>query len=198
MDWKATARWVFDAVGFMLAGMLLYRLGWLRAEASRRTYLLLMLLGYGLGLPLKAIEAVSDWQLITGVAHPRFSMFWVPAATMQTARLLVTLGHVGAFMWCWKTFRLRLAPLQALGRMAFTGYMMQSVLAAFAFSGFGLGLWGQLTLAQLWLGAAVIWAIEIAFATAWLSRFTMGPFEWLWRSLTYWRPSGQLAVAAVS
>jgi uncharacterized protein len=188
MDWKDDLRWVFDAVAFMLIGMLLYRSGWLQGERSRRSYLIVALLGYGLGVPLKSLEAVRDWNLMTGVASPQFSMFWVPAATLQTARLLVTLGHVGLFLWCWKTFDLRLRPLQALGRMAFTGYLGQSILAAIAFSGFGLALWGRLSLGELWVAAAIIWAIEIAFATTWLSRFSMGPFEWIWRTLTYGRP----------
>jgi uncharacterized protein len=187
IDWNADVRWVFDAVGFMLVGMLLFRLGWLQGEAPTRTYALMAIVGYGLGLPLKAIEAYRDWHLMAGIAAPSFAMFWLPAATMQAARLLVTLGHAGLFLWCWKSFRWRLAGLQALGRMAFTAYLMQSVLGALIFSGFGLALWGSLTLAGLWLAAAVIWAIEMAFAVAWLSRFSMGPFEWVWRALTYGR-----------
>lgn len=184
ITWQDTLMWVFDAVGFMLIGMLLYRLKWLQAEATRRTYLLLFLIGYGVGLPLKAIGAAADWRLFMG-GGAQFWQFWLPAATMQTARLLVTLGHVGAFLWLWKTVGWRLRPLQALGRMAFTGYLGQSILGAIAFSGFGLALWGRLSLAELWLGCAIIWAIEIAFAIAWLSRFSMGPFEWVWRALTY-------------
>jgi len=187
LDWKDDLRWVFDAVAFMLVGMLLFRVGWIQGEASRRAYLLVALGGYGLGVPLKTLEAVRDWHLMMGVAAPQFSMFWLPALTLQTARLLVTLGHAGLFLWCWKTFNLRLAPLQALGRMAFTNYLGQSILAAVTFSGFGLALWGRLSLAELWLTAAIIWALEIAFSMAWLSRFAMGPFEWVWRSLTYGR-----------
>lgn len=197
-DWKDTIRWVLDAVAFMLAGMLVFRLGWLRAEAPRRTYVLLLLLGYGVGLPLKAIGAVADWRLMAGVAAPSFTLFWLPALTMQTARLLVTLGHLGLFMGCWTAIGWRLRPLQALGRMAFTGYLMQSVLAALAFSGFGLALWGKLDLAELWLACALIWAIEIAFAAAWLSHFSMGPFEWIWRTLTYGRPPGMRAAAPLA
>jgi uncharacterized protein len=194
LDWVETLRWVFDAVAFMLVGMLLYRLGWLQAETSRRTYLLVALIGYGVGVPLKVFEASRDWHLMMGIASPDFSMFLLPAITMQTARLLVTLGHAGLFLWCWKAFNLRLIPLQALGRMAFTGYLGQSILAATIFSGFGLALWGRLSLAELWLTAAIIWAIEIAFAMAWLSRFSMGPFEWIWRTLTYGRaPALKLA-----
>ena len=188
IDWKGDVRWVFDAVGFMLVGMLLFRLGLLQGEASTRTYLVMAVVGYGAGIPLKALEAYRDWHLMKGMAAPDFAMFWLPAVTMQWARLLVTLGHAGLFLWCWKSFRWRLSGLRALGRMAFTGYLMQSILGAVIFSGFGLGLWGRLSLAELWLTAAVIWAIEIAFAVAWLKRFSMGPLEWVWRSLTYGRP----------
>jgi len=183
-DWQDTLRWVFDAVGFMLVGMLLYRIGWLQAEASRRTYAMLVIAGYGVGLPLKAIGAVADWRLFMG-SGAEFWQFWLPALTMQAARLLVTMGHVGAFLWLWKTAGWRLRPLQALGRMAFTGYLGQSILGAIAFSGFGLALWGKLSLVEIWLGCAIIWTIEIVFAVAWLSRFSMGPFEWVWRALTY-------------
>ena len=186
-DWADDFRWVFDAAGFMLIGMLLYRLGWLQGEAPRRGYLVAAVAGFALGLPLKALEAFRDWHLMIGIASPDFGMFWWPAATLQLARLLVTLGWAGLFLWCWTTFRLRLVPLQALGKMAFTGYLLQSVLAAIAFSGFGLGLWGTLSFAGLWLTAAVIWMIEIGIAMAWLSYFAMGPFEWIWRTLTYGR-----------
>ena len=196
IDWKGDLRWIFDAVGFMLIGMLLFRLGLLQGEASVRTYAIMALVGYGMGLPLKAIEGATEWRLLMGVASPDFSMFWLSAITMQTARLLVTLGHVGLFLWCWKSFSLRLLPLQALGRMAFTGYLGQSILGAVIFSGFGLALWGRLSLAELWLTAATIWAIEIAFAMAWLSHFSMGPLEWVWRTLTYGRaPPLKLATA---
>jgi uncharacterized protein len=178
--------------------MLLFHLRWLQGEATRRTYLLMTLVGYGLGVPLKSIEAARDWGLMMGGAHPNFASFWLPALTMQLARLLVTFGHVGLFLLCWKLFSLRLRPLQALGRMAFTGYLMQSILGALLFSGFGLALWGRLSLTELWLAAAVIWAIEIAFATAWLSLFSMGPFEWIWRSLTYGRRPGAFMLSATT
>ena len=90
------------------------------------------------------------------------------------------------------------APSSASGAgpVAFTGYLLQSLLAAFAFSGFGLALWGSLSLAQLWLVAAIIWAIEIIFAVTWLARFPIGPMEWVWRTLTYGRPPNASRVVA--
>jgi uncharacterized protein len=196
LDWQDTLRWVFDAVGFMLVGMILYRLRWLQGDASRGTYAILIIVGYGMGLPLKSVGAFADWRLFMG-GGAEFWQFWVPALTMQAARLLVTLGHVGLFLWLWKTVGWRLRPLQALGRMAFTGYLGQSILGAIAFSGFGLALWGRLSLAELWVACAIIWAIEIAFAVVWLSRFSMGPFEWVWRALTYGHLPPMLRAARV-
>lgn len=129
------------------------------------------------------------------LVEPQFWQFWLPALTKQFARLFVTLGHVGAFVLVWKALQ-PLRPLQALGRMAFTGYLLQSLIAAVVFSGFGFSLWGTLNLVEVWVLAAIIWAIEIAFALIWLTRFRMGPFEWIWRMLTYWRYPGPLRLSA--
>lgn len=32
-----------------------------------------------------------------------------------------------------------------------------------------------------------VWAFEPAYSEAWLRYFRFSPFEWLWRSLTYWK-----------
>ena len=183
----ATIRWVLDAAGFMLVGMLLFRLGWLQGQASRRTYLALVLVGYGLGIALRSADALTQWRNLTGGGAPGFPETLLGTAIKQPARLLVTLGHVGLFHLLWRTSPGLLRPFQPLGRMAFTGYLLQSLLAALAFSGFGLGLWGRFDLPALWVGAATIWIIEIAFAALWLSHFRMGPLEWVWRRLTYGR-----------
>jgi uncharacterized protein len=38
-----------------------------------------------------------------------------------------------------------------------------------------------------------VWAINIIASLIWLRFFSFGPFEWLWRSLTYWRPQRLIA-----
>jgi uncharacterized protein len=32
-----------------------------------------------------------------------------------------------------------------------------------------------------------VWVAQLLYSPLWLRRFRFGPFEWLWRSLTYWR-----------
>lgn len=79
-------------------------------------------------------------------------------------------------------FRKYLAPV---GRMALTNYLMQSIITAFLFHSYGLGLYGNV---EVWQGIVLtvaIFAFQIGFSQWWLSLFQFGPFEWLWRSLTY-------------
>ncbi len=93
---------------------------------------------------------------------------------------------IGLFMLAWRLapWRAVFEPLRALGRMAFTGYLLQSVLAALIFSGFGLGLWGRLDWPQMWgLVPVIMLPMALAFM-AWLRAFRMGPMERLWRWLT--------------
>jgi uncharacterized protein len=76
-------------------------------------------------------------------------------------------------------------PLVDVGRMALTAYILQSVLALSVFG--GQRLYGQLTTSSSLLVVAVVWTIVVVFCRLWLRRFSLGPVEWLWRSLTYVR-----------
>lgn len=78
-----------------------------------------------------------------------------------------------------------LAPLAAAGRMALTNYILQSIICAFTFNGYGLGLYGKIGAAGLLGLAVVIYMIQVALSNWWLARFQFGPLEWAWRSLTY-------------
>ena len=41
--------------------------------------------------------------------------------------------------------------------------------------------------AELWLLILPIWGLQILWSSWWMERFRFGPFEWLWRSVTYWK-----------
>jgi uncharacterized protein len=88
-----------------------------------------------------------------------------------------------------ESWRRRLGPLAAVGRMALTNYLLQSVVCTAIFNGYGwVGLYGQLsTFAGLLLSFALFF-LQIPLSNWWLERFRFGPAEWMWRSLTYVRP----------
>ena len=71
--------------------------------------------------------------------------------------------------------------------MALTNYLSQSILLAFIFYGFGLNLYNELRYYQLYFVVVDIWVVQLWLSPIWLKHFKFGPFEWLWRSLTYWK-----------
>jgi uncharacterized protein len=77
-----------------------------------------------------------------------------------------------------------LYPLTLVGRMAFTCYLLQTVIGIIIFYGIGFGQWGTMGLAQLWLLALIIYSVQVGCCSFWLRFFRQGPVEWLWACLT--------------
>jgi len=75
--------------------------------------------------------------------------------------------------------------LANVGRMALSNYLSHTLICGFIFYGWGLGLYGSLVrFVQLFVVLAV-WTFQLVFSTFWMNRFQFGPFEWIWRSMTY-------------
>ncbi len=72
-----------------------------------------------------------------------------------------------------------------IGQMALTNYLLQSIISVLLFHSYGLGLFGKV---EVWQGIVltlIIFILQVIFSRWWLNYFQFGPFEWLWRSLTY-------------
>ncbi len=80
-------------------------------------------------------------------------------------------------------FRRRLQRLIPAGRMSLTNYIMHSVMAVFLFNGVGLGLMGKYHPSVAFCIGLVYFLVQVIYSTWWLRNFTMGPLEFLWRSL---------------
>lgn len=87
-------------------------------------------------------------------------------------------------------WRARLRPLAAVGRMALTNYLLQSLVATTIFYGYGFGFFGQVGSALGLVLTLAIFTAQIPLSVWWMGRFQFGPVEWLWRTLTYmrWQP----------
>jgi len=74
----------------------------------------------------------------------------------------------------------------AVGRMALTNYLTQSLIMTGLAYGWGLGLALQLSGFQV-LGIALgVYMLQVLWSIYWLNHFKYGPFEWVWRCATYW------------
>lgn len=74
-----------------------------------------------------------------------------------------------------------------VGKMALTNYLLQSLICVLLFHSYGLELYAKVEVWQGMLLTLVIFALQIAFSRWWLTHFQFGPFEYLWRSLTYFQ-----------
>jgi uncharacterized protein len=170
--------------GMMLLGMALYKWGFLDGRRRARDYVLATAICIPAGLALA-------WYGTSALERVRFAM---PQRTVldlwnYTGAVLASIGYAAALILVVKrgaAARLRRA-LAAIGQMAFTNYLLQSVVASVVFLGWGFGLAGQFDYAEQLLIVGAIWAFQLAVSPVWLGRYRFGPAEWLWRSLTYWQ-----------
>jgi uncharacterized protein len=72
-----------------------------------------------------------------------------------------------------------------LGRMAFTNYIVQSLVFAWIFFGYGLGQFGRMNVTTAFLLGVSVYVVQMVASAWWLRWFRFGPLEWLWRSLMY-------------
>jgi uncharacterized protein len=79
------------------------------------------------------------------------------------------------------------ALFAAMGRMALTNYLTESVVLGVIFYGYGFGLFGRMGSAPAALIGIGLYTGQLFFSRIWLRHYRFGPAEWLWRSLTYGR-----------
>ncbi|WP_394835953.1 DUF418 domain-containing protein [Pendulispora rubella] len=173
------------ALGNMLVGVAIWKSGILARVPNHRRALRWMAIGgiaVGAGYSLHDEVAAalagtpSPWNLLRRVV---WSFTVVPQALGYGAALLLALQHPRARPWL-----LRLAPL---GRMAFTNYLTQTIVLSTLFYGYGFGLMGRLGVSEGVLLGTVLFVIQGYVSSYWLRHFKYGPFEWIWRCLTYGR-----------
>lgn len=181
---------IWDCLGMMLIGMALFGWGFFSNRLSTSTYIMGLLVGYGIGIPIGLNMFTEARMLPTAeMGHyiDRYSVnHW---ALYDVRRLLLTVGHASLLMLA---FRVRvltwlMKALSNVGQMAFTNYLMQSIICTLFFYGYGLGYYNKLKFHQIYYVAFGVWIFQFIFSAIWLRYFRFGPFEWLWRSLTYWK-----------
>lgn len=124
------------------------------------------------------------WALPLGIIG---SIAMLVGYTTKNALLVSLSTHVGAPLLSFSYVALILLNAERLrlfahaGRMALTNYLLHSVISTTLFYGYGFGLYDKLSATGSTSLALVILATQIALSKWWLTRYRMGPMEWLWR-----------------
>ena len=179
----------WDMLAMMFIGMALLTWGFFSNKLRTSTYAMWLLIGYGVGIPFGYFLFDSD---MTYFGHNQdYVTHWKSAPWIfgEFRRIFISVGHASLLMLL---FRSKLVPwlmkaLSAVGQMAFTNYLMQSIICTFFFYGYGFGNFDKLHYHQIYYVVGIVWVFQMIFSVIWLRYFRFGPFEWVWRSLTYWK-----------
>ncbi len=176
--------WNLDMWSMMFIGMGLLKSGVLSGKRSSSFYGMGALIGYGIGIPLNSTTA---W-LIVGSGFDPIVRGWT-GTVYDIGRLSVALAHACVIYWLCANGRLKWLTdaLGAVGQTALSNYVLQSVVTAFLFTGYGFKLFGRLHRHELYYVVAALWVVHLVVSPIWVRNFQFGPVEWCWRSLTYWK-----------
>lgn len=172
-------------IGIMMFGMALYKLGFFTLRWSFMHYAIAGAATLAIGVAA-SYYATSQFFLhdfdIFALLPAQAVQYWgsLPHAFGYAALVLALCKLPGLALWR--------APFAAAGRMALTNYLGCSIFGALLYYGPpGLGRIGAASYPELALTVVFVWIAMLAASPLWLTMFRYGPFEWLWRSLTYWR-----------
>lgn len=169
--------------GLMLVGMALFKSGVLTGKKSNAFYKRGFTISFVIGLSV----------IILGL-HKNFEANWSHTYSMfqgsqynYWGSLFMSFSYICAIVMFsrYKAFECLKKSLKAVGRMALTNYIAQSVICVFIFYGFGFSLYGKVERVWQIVIVAGVSVAQILWSVWWLKRFNFGPLEWLWRSLSY-------------
>ena len=178
------------ALGMILMGAGLYRLGFMNGAMSAKTYWTTAIVGLFIGLTLAALGvifiAINGFSNeVAFIGSTPNNLGTIPASLGYMS--LIVLWNLGADNWLKQRLR-------AAGRMALTNYLTQTILGVLVLTvllaDFAINRTGIL------LFVLAVWVLQLWWSQAWLSHFRFGPAEWLWRVGTYrrWQPLVKLRI----
>ncbi|MEO6403994.1 MAG: DUF418 domain-containing protein [Ferruginibacter sp.] len=172
----------FDIFLCFFLGMALFKSGYLLGNKPVYLYAIVAVVGIALGIGLNYFIMRTQYRL-------RFDNYLLTQqmdfSYYQIRRVFQTTGYLSLFILLYKVVPLRkiFQIFVPVGQMAFTNYLSQSIITSIIFH--GVGLYDSLQRYQVYYIVFSIWIFQIIFSAIWLRYFRFGPFEWLWRSLTY-------------
>ena len=164
-----------------LTGILAWRNELFRCpDLHKRTLISMAIFGLSIG----AMLTLSDGADSSSVSN-KLLQFVSPFISLAPVVLALGYASVVLLLVAFTNARRALNVFAPLGRMAFTNYILQSLIFGWIFYGYGLGYFGRLGAAETLILGTAVYAAQMAVSAWWLGRYRFGPIEWLWRTMMY-------------
>ena len=153
--------------------------------SHRRLLRRLAATGLLLGLPLNLVLGVVGTVGAATGTTGELEVTWVEIVSTPAQLIgapLLAVGYLASISLLALRFGAWM-PLAAVGRMALTAYLTQSLVTTVVFIGFGTyGAWTATSALSVVAGT---WLLLLIACPLWLRWFRFGPVEWVWRAWTY-------------
>ncbi|MEB6274044.1 DUF418 domain-containing protein [Staphylococcus xylosus] len=142
----------------------------LRKQSAIKWGIICLITGYIVKIPFALDFSNSAYQNINIVGGP-----------------IVAAGYILIFIAMYQSAHLAkvLKVFTYPGQLSLSVYLTQSIVLSIVFLGIGGGLYNQLSLYQSYTIALLVYGLQLAGCYFYLKYFKMGPFEWIWRKVTY-------------
>lgn len=168
--------------GLMLLGMAAIKWGWLTGKRPQSSYVVPVWLALCVGLPLAVVGAIYnfaiDWDYRWQSFGFQFGYWAAPVMSAGWIGLVVLLVRAGVLGWLEEA-------LAAVGRLALSNYLLQSLICTTIFYGHGFGLFGEVSRVGQVGFVLLVWLIQVPLSVWWFRGFGQGPVERLLRKIAY-------------
>jgi uncharacterized protein len=100
---------------------------------------------------------------------------------------LLAVSYALAIILLMEKYSANLKMFQAVGKLALSNYLFQSIVATLIFYNYGLGLYSKISVGTGTLLAITIFIIQAYISILWVRNYHYGPLEWIWRAVSYWK-----------
>ena len=175
--------YVFATIPLMMLGLGLFKAGFFHGRMPTRAYLALI----AVGCAALALLAVLEWREIMAAPGIEATGGW--AEVVASYPIFITLAYAsGLILLTTRGLGMVRRIFAPVGQMAFTNYLTQTlIMSTLFYMPWGPRLMGQADYPAQWAIVVAVWTLQLIWSPLWLSRFRMGPLEWLWRRLSYGR-----------
>ena len=174
-------------LGMMLIGLVAGRSEFYK-HIDQHKKLLYYIIAFGIIIALPANYLLAGYMEDKTGAYYTFKMSGLYRTISYAIGVApLAAAYIALFMLAFQNSVLKsvMSVMAPVGKMAFTNYIMHTLIGNFVFLNAGLGYMGSVGPVYYTLFALLVFAFQVIFSTIWLTYFNYGPIEWLWRSATY-------------
>lgn len=183
MGWMVLYGRLTQTAGLFMVGMLIGRGGlFVGTEKNIRTWVKVLIVSVAAFFPLWGLTGTLPEFVSREALLVPLTLMFKSLANVAFIGILVAVIILVYYLTKLRGAMSRLAPY---GRMSLTNYLSQSLLGAFLFYNWGLGIYRHTGITACFIMGVGVFLLQRALCAWWLRSHRQGPLEWLWKKATW-------------